>query len=166
MNESMKFPVDDGLRIACMAAIPDLHRYCRDSWTLIGSAAAWLLGAEVVVADLDVLTTVRDADALYEQWQSCASHGFIPGDAGRFRSSFNRYDFAGLPVKVMGGLEVAGARGWVSITTGEVLSVDVFDLAINVPSAADQIRIFHLFARPKDLQRASLLESLIGQRPC
>lgn len=166
MNAPLDRLVESRLHTAFRSAIPDLHRYCRDSWTLIGSAAAWLLGADVVVADVDVLTTVRDAQMLRERWLSRASSDFVPADAKRFRSDFGRYDFAGLPFEVMGGLEVAGKNGWESVAVGEIVSVNVFGLMINIPSGAEQIRILNTFGRPKDLQRSTLLESLTGHPSC
>jgi len=161
-------PVDSApsLRTACNAAIPDLHRYCRDPWTLIGSAAAWLTGAEVVVADIDVLTTDRDAMTMRERWHSRVNSGFMPADANRFRSNFARYDFAGIPVEVMGGLEVAGAEGWKLVQVGDIISVNFLGLTIYIPSIVEQVRILNLFGRPKDLQRSTLLKSSSGYPQC
>ena len=48
--------------------VPDLHVHCVDPWCLIGSAAALVLGAEVSVADVDVLTSRADADTLMQVW--------------------------------------------------------------------------------------------------
>src|SRR5690348_17687187 len=48
--------------------VPDLHVHCADPWCLIGSVAALVLGAEVSVADVDVLTSRADADTLMQVW--------------------------------------------------------------------------------------------------
>jgi hypothetical protein len=150
---------------ALAAAIPDLHRHCRDPWTLIGSAAARLAGAEVAVADLDVLTSVRDAETLIGHWRARRDEAWTPPSAERFRSRFARFLFPGLPVEVMGGLELCGERGWEPVRIGEVVTVDVAGLAVTIPAVAEQIRVLERFGRPKDLQRAALLKQLSGERP-
>lgn len=150
---------------ALAAAIPDLHRHCRDPWTLIGSAAVRLAGAEVAVADLDVLTSIRDANVLAGHWQTRRDDTWVPAGAERFRSHFSRYLFPGLPVEVMGGLELCGERGWEPVRIGEVVTVEVAGLAIPIPAVAEQIRVLENFGRPKDRQRAALLKQLSGERP-
>ena len=124
------------------------------------------MGADVAVADLDVLTTVRDAQTLRGQWRSRVNRSFVPTDAHRFRSNFTRYDFAVLPVEVMGGLEVVGANGWETVQVDEIVSVNFFGLVMYVPSVTEQLRILKLFGRPKDVQRARLLEPLSRSAPC
>lgn len=150
---------------ALAAAIPDLQRHCRDPWTLIGSAAARLAGAEVAVADLDVLTSVRDADALIGHWRARQDETWAPPSAERFRSRFARFLFPGLPVEVMGGLELCGERGWEPVRIGEVVAVDVAGFAVTIPTAAEQVRVLESFGRPKDLRRAAMLKQLSGERP-
>jgi hypothetical protein len=106
---------------ALSVALPDLHDCCRDPWVVIGSAAAWLVGADVSVADMDVLTSVRDADTLRDRWQGRHDAAHRPGGAERFRSCFARYRFPGLPVEVMGGLEVFGADGWTLLQIDQIV---------------------------------------------
>src|ERR1700760_3315612 len=61
---------DTALRGQLAALAGELNLRCRDKWTIIGSAAAWLVGADVEVADIDVMTSVRDADTLLACWAS------------------------------------------------------------------------------------------------
>lgn len=164
MSASVQVDAAAALREACAAVIPDLHRHCHDPWTLIGSAAARLAGAEVAVADLDVLTSVRDADALIEHWRARQDETWVPPSAGRFRSRFARFLFPGLPVEVMGGLDLCGERGWEPVRIGEVVTVDVAGLAVPIPALAEQIRVLESFGRPKDLQRAARLKQLGRER--
>lgn len=165
MSASVHVDTAAALHEVLAAALPDLHRLCRDPWTLIGSAAARLAGAEVVVADLDVLTSVRDAEILIGHWQARRDETYVPHGEERFRSCFARFRFPGLPVEVMGGLELCGERGWEPVRVGEVLTVDVAGLAVPIPAVAEQIRVLESFGRPKDLQRAALLKQLSGERP-
>jgi len=148
---------------ALVAAVPDLKRHCRDPWILIGSAAVRLAGVEVAVADLDVLTSVRDAEALIAQWRARQDKTWVPSSAERFRSRFARFLFPGLPVEVMGGLELCGERGWEPVRIGEVVTVDVAGLAVLIPAVAEQVRVLESFGRPKDLRRAALLKQLNGE---
>lgn len=152
------------LREVLASVVPDLHRHCRDPWTLIGSAAARLAGAAVAVADLDVLTSVRDADALIGHWRTRQDEAWMPPSAERFRSRFARFLFPGLPVEVMGGLELHGERGWEPVRIGAVVTLDVAGLAVPIPAVAEQIRVLESFGRPKDRRRATLLKSLSGER--
>ena len=164
MNASVHADTAAALHEVLAAAVPDLHSLCRDPWTLIGSAAARLAGAEVAVADLDVLTSVRDAETLIGHWRARRDATYVPRGEERFRSRFARFRSPGLPVEVMGGLELCSERGWEPVRIGEIVTVNVAGLAIPIPTVAEQIRVLENFGRPKDLQRAALLKCLGGER--
>ena len=140
--------------------VPDLQRQCRDPWVLIGSAAARLIGADVTVADVDVLTSVHDAESLIAHWQLHLDGAYAPDGFDRFRSRFARFHFAGLPVEVMGGLELSGADGWQPVEVRKIMTVSCADMAVPVPSLAEQIRVLESFGRPKDQKRPGLLRAL------
>ncbi|WP_449428042.1 hypothetical protein [Rhodanobacter umsongensis] len=156
--------MDEALRDALAAVVPDLHRCCRDPWTLIGSAAARLVGADVSVADLDVLTSTRDAEVLTGEWWPRCDDAHVPDDPERFRSRYARFHFPGLPVEVMGGLELFGKQGWVPVQAGETETVDMYGVAVTIPTIVEQLRIMQSFGRPKDLRRAALLKPLCGEQ--
>ena len=140
-------------------AVPDLLACCRDAWCLIGSAAAWLAGAKVTVADVDVLTSRRDAEALIDHWQG--RHLKPSGEgAERFRSRYARFAFPGLAVEVMGGLEVHGDDGWSPVHVDDIIHAELAGLRLPIPAVAEQIRLLQRFGRPKDQYRAVLLQSL------
>jgi hypothetical protein len=164
MNVSIEVDMAAELGEVLRASVPDLQRHCRDPWVLIGSAAAWLVGAEVTVADLDVLTSVRDAETMIDQWRDRRDVTATPAAAERFRSRFARFAFPQLDVEVMGGLEVFGDTGWVPVKITEIITVDIAGLAIPIPVIAEQIRVLKSFGRPKDRQRATLLKSLCEER--
>lgn len=140
--------------------VPELHVHCLDPWCLIGSAAALLVGAEVSVADVDVLTSRADADRLMALWASRREPGHQPADGDRFRSHFARFRFPGLPVEVMGALELDSSEGWQPVQAGRMTLVGMDGLAVPVPSLQDQIRIFESFGRDKDRTRAAALRQL------
>jgi hypothetical protein len=160
MNVSTKVDMAAVLTEALRASVPDLHHHCRDPWVLIGSAAAWLAGAGVTVADLDVLTSIRDAETMLDQWQMRRDAAAAPAGSERFRSRYARFAFPDLAVEVMGGLEVFGDTGWERVKIAEIITVDVAGLAIPIPAITEQIRVLESFGRPKDRQRATLLKSL------
>ena len=153
------------LRAALALVVPDLQACCRDAWCLIGSAAAWLVGATVTVADVDVLTSRRDAGVLIEHWQSRLQAPTVEG-AERFRSRYARFGFPGLAVEVMGGLEVCGDGGWSPVHVDDIIHTELAGLSLPIPAVAEQIRLLQRFGRPKDQQRAALLQSLcVKTRP-
>jgi hypothetical protein len=145
---------------AIAAAVPQLHEHCRDAWVVIGSAAAALAGANVEVADLDLLTSVDDAGRLMTLWRERLDPVYEPAAGDRFRSRFARFLFPGMPVEVMGGLELHGTDGWRPVHAGEIVQVSRAGIQVPIPSPTEQIRILESFGRPKDLQRAALLRAL------
>lgn len=138
----------------------DLREHLAQPATLIGSAAACLAGADVEVADIDLLVTTDDAIRLESAWASHRIADYAPACADRFRSRFSRYAFAPLPVEVMGDLDVRVDDGWVRLAIAPVRPVDGLGHALGVPSIAEQQRVLALFGRDKDRVRAAQLERL------
>lgn len=139
--------------------VPELHVHCLDPWCVIGSAAALLAGAEVSVADVDVLTSRDDAERLMVLWAERRESSHEPAGADRFRSHFARFRFPGLPVEVMGGLELDQGNGWEPVSAGRLVLAGLNGLAVPMPSVDDQIRILESFGREKDLARAKSLRA-------
>lgn len=140
--------------------VPELHVHCAEPWCVIGSAAALLAGADVAVADVDLLVSRADAAALLALWADRRESVYEPANAERFRSQFARFRFPGVPVEVMGGLELNQGDGWSPVKAGRLTLVGLNGLAVPVPSIDDQIRILESFGREKDLQRAALLRAV------
>jgi len=153
-------PLSPALHEVMAAGMPLLTTHCRDPWVVIGSAACALAGARVDVADLDVLTSVADAEHLMALWPTRMDTHYSPAGADRFRSRFARFRFPGMPLEVMGGLQRHGDRGWQTVRVDDVVTVHVADVAVPIPSPTEQIRILEHFGRPKDLARAELLRAL------
>ncbi|HEX7732368.1 MAG TPA: hypothetical protein VF415_06950, partial [Rhodanobacter sp.] len=126
----------------------------------IGSAAARLLGAETGVADVDVLVSPADAEVLMALWADRRDTAHAPADDDRFRSRFARFDFPGLPVEVMGGLELDRGEGWQPVSPGRLVLAGVQGMAVPVPALDEQIRILESFGRDKDRARAAALRRL------
>ncbi|HEX7817685.1 hypothetical protein [Dyella sp.] len=141
-------------------AVPGLLRCCRDPWAIIGSAAASLAGAAVSVADVDVLTSAADASRLAGHWYARREQTYEPVGAERFRSHFGRYRFDGLPLEVMGNLELFDGSAWQPVLTRACVRVACGAVQVLIPTVPEQIRILESFARPKDFERAARLRAL------
>jgi len=148
------------LRGVIADSVPQLHAHCRDPWTVIGSAAAALSGAAVQAADLDLLTSVADAQRLIALWPARLDSSYTPASADRFRSCFARFQFPGMPLEVMGGLELRGEHGWQAVRVHEIVHVNVAGIDVPIPARDEQIHILESFGRPKDFARAELLRAL------
>ncbi|HET6432406.1 hypothetical protein [Dyella sp.] len=157
--------VSPALYATLVDVVPELHVHCLDPWCLIGSTAALLLGAEVSVADVDVLVSREDAGRLIAAWASRREPGHAPIDSDRFRSHFARFAFPGLPVEVMGALELNRGQGWEPVRPGQLTLAGLNGLAVPVPAMAEQIRILESFGRDKDLRRAAALRALAPPFP-
>jgi hypothetical protein len=153
-------PISPSLRDVIEICVPQLHQHCRDPWVIIGSAAAALSGADVDVADLDVMSSVDDAERLKTLWKSRLNTSYEPAGAALFRSHFARFDFPGMPVEVMGGLEVYGAGEWQPVQVNEIVHIACAGVQVPIPVPSEQIRMLERFARPKDLLRTPLLRAL------
>ena len=152
--------VPPALFVTLAELVPELHVHCIEPWCVIGSAGARMLGADVGVADVDVLVSRADADALMARWADRRDTGHAPADGDRFRSHFARFRFPGLPVEVMGGLELDAGDGWQPVSPGKLVLVGLQGLAVPVPALDEQIRIFESFGRDKDRARAAALRKL------
>jgi hypothetical protein len=153
-------PISPSLRDVIEVCVPQLHQHCRDPWVIIGSAAAALAGADVVVADLDVMSSVDDAERLKGLWKSRLNTSYEPAGAALFRSHFARFDFPGMPVEVMGGLELYRDGTWQPVQVGEIVHVAWAGVQVPIPTSSEQILMLERFARPKDLLRTQLLRAL------
>ncbi|MCY1552736.1 hypothetical protein D9M68_891520 [compost metagenome] len=65
-----------------------------------------------------------------------------------------------VPLDVMAGMDVRASGDWVPVTFSTRVPIAVEDFTVFTPSINEQIETCRLFGRPKDLQRAELLESL------
>ena len=63
------------------------------------------------------------------------------------------------PIEVMGGLEVFSEGHWRNLVVKTRLKVNGFGAPLWVPSMLEQVTIFEMFGRPKDLAKAAILRS-------
>ena len=141
----------------------EMDACCTDRWVLIGSAAAWLVGANVDIADIadiDLLTSERDAVALMERWSDTLEPAMPRAGDDLFRSRFARFGFSPLAVEVMGDLELHGVRGWQRVRVNDIATIAVDGTKVPVPAIQAQIDLLESFGREKDLRRGAILRAL------
>jgi hypothetical protein len=128
-----------------------------DDWWIIGSAAVALHGASVPdPRDVDLLMSAHDAELFLGR---VGGRPRIGKPSEQFRSMvFGTWHGPPLPVEVMGDFSLATATGWRPIlpSTREGKAVDGRELF--VPSVAELKELLRSFGRPKDLERARLLD--------
>ena len=155
MTDHLPEPLIATLDIVVSAAVG-----LRDPWWVFGGAAMALAGLEDLhIPDVDILTSPRDARSLIE-----ALHGHLSEDPGegRFRSQvFGQILTTPVPVDVMANMDVRDGGDWTAVTFQTRVPVDVDGPTVFIPSVAEQIATCRLFGRPKDLERAARLETLI-----
>ncbi|WCT73822.1 hypothetical protein PQ455_00905 [Sphingomonas naphthae] len=148
----MTLPAD--LR-ATLAQVAAAMAEARDPWWIIGSAAVALHGATTTIADVDVLTSARDAHAFLTQTGGAAVEAATDP---HFRSAlFGRWHGPPLPVEVMGDLHL-NEGGWRMVELKTRQSMEVAGATLFIPSREELIALLHRFGRPKDFARAALLE--------
>tara|TARA_R110002124_G_scaffold10312_2_gene51607 strand:- start:64 stop:534 length:471 start_codon:yes stop_codon:yes gene_type:complete len=132
----------------------------RDPWWVFGGTAMALAGLEDLhIPDVDILASPRDARALIE-----GLHGHLSEDPGegRFRSQvFGQILTTPVPVDVMANMDVRDGGDWTPVTFQTRIPVNVDGTTVFIPAVSEQIDTCRLFGRPKDLERAARLETLI-----
>jgi len=155
--DNLPGPLRESLRY-----VAEAMRGAHDPWWIIASAAMALHGASPIdVADVDLLASERDAEALI------AALGIAqppPAISPRFRSAiFVRWEEPPLPVEIMAGFEVHSPNGWHMIRPKSRVAVDCGDIRLFVPDVPELIAQCHRYGRDKDRQRATLLQRLIAE---
>lgn len=135
-----------------------------EPWCVIGSGAMMIAGAPVAdCPDLDIMTTEAGAAALEAAWVRYRDAGYAPGDDGPFRSRFSAYDLPEGRVEVMGGLMLR--RGGVLSPVAIPAAVEgrLGGLPVCIATLEGQIALFERFGRPKDLEKARVLEAFAAR---
>jgi hypothetical protein len=152
--------VSASLRAQLAWLATEMDACCTDRWVLIGSAAAWLVGANVDIADIDLLTSERDAVVLMERWSDTLEPAMRRAGDDLFRSRFARFGFSPLAVEVMGDLELHDVRGWQRVRVNDIATIAVDGAKVPVPAIQAQIGLLESFGRDKDLRRAAILRAM------
>ncbi|GHS92326.1 hypothetical protein FACS1894203_4670 [Bacteroidia bacterium] len=149
------------LRDRIFAVLKDAYpalRLLEDEWYIIGTSGLVLAGVKLEkTSDIDILTSVRDAEKLKIAWKNRMRKDFDSSNTELFESDFSRYDFGTLDIEIMGGLKVNHSGKWIPLTISDHLHILTSDFEIRVPTLEEQKKILLLFGREKDLKKIKLL---------
>ena len=144
--------------------IADLTADAFEPWWIIGSAAVALHGAPVTaVRDVDVMMGVADARRVLDRLD-------VPSEPDtrhrQFRSTvFGTWCGPPLPVEIFAGFSLADSGGWQPVLLKTRQAIPVSGLRLYVPSVRELHDLLRAFGRPKDLERARLLDRLSARAP-
>ncbi|WP_394727247.1 hypothetical protein [Altererythrobacter sp. GH1-8] len=139
-----------------LSLVSEVLRTARDPWWIIGSAAVALHGGDAgYIADIDVIVSRRDLDALYDSLPLTDT----PDDGKTmFRSQrFGRWAGPALDVEFMTGLEVLANGAWEAVEPRTRIAVQCGEATLYLPERFELIAILRLFGREKDLARAATI---------
>lgn len=127
-----------------------------DDWWIIGSAAVALHGRDPGgIADIDVMLSVADADALLEPRAILPE---LKPPHPQFHSQwFARWDGTPVATEFMAGFQHFDGKAWQPVTFDTRERVELDGKALFVPSKDELRALFLRFGRGKDLQRAAAL---------
>ena len=142
-----------------LAMVALAMRAARSPWWVIGSAAVALHGADQIsVADVDILLSVEDANAILLPLGLTIGRG---GEHDMFRSEiFARWETPPLTVEFMAGFAVLQDASWQSVWPQTQQLIPLDGAKIPVPERSELIAILTQFGRPKDNERADILRGL------
>jgi hypothetical protein len=129
----------------------------QDPWWLIGSAAVKLHGGDPgTIADVDVIVSRRDLDALYQRLPLTDTP-----DAGKpmfLSQRFGRWADPPLHVEFMAGLTLREDDEWHPVQPQTRQDFDIGGTIVFAPEREELIALLRRFGRDKDLARAASLQ--------
>jgi hypothetical protein len=133
-------------------------------WLTIGGTALALHDIQSgPVKDIDI---VLPTDAALRMSTMFGWKNYADDKSDRFRSDVVlRPDFGPVPVELLGGFQVRGAVGWVTVECTEGNGVAVGEQTVLVPTLQRLADIFRLCGRAKDIARADLIDQRIFSGP-
>ena len=131
-----------------------------DDFFIIGASAIILSGIKIgETNDIDILTSVHDADKLKNAWKDKIEKNPQLKESELFRSDFSRYNFSEMDIEIQGNLHVYKENRWVEVKIGQYTPTTIGDLSLKIPTIDEQIRILQLFGREKDMKRLHLIRN-------
>jgi hypothetical protein len=130
-------------------------------WWIIGSTAARLSGFDQFEPDdVDVFGNTETMNAFVKSFGCELSKA---PDHHQFRSvPYQRITLPETtPIEVMGGLEVCKQQKWQKLSITTRIEISGFGAPLWIPPLEEQIAIFELFGRPKDLAKAVILNNAL-----
>jgi hypothetical protein len=141
-----------------LAAVGEAMAPAQEPWWLVGSAAMALHGAEIDVADIDILMGQSDMLRLFEARMVAAR------PSNRFRSRlFARWREGAYPVEAMAGFHVRTGGQWRPFAPAAREGVRFRDGWLYTPGVEGLAAMCVLFGREKDRTRRAELEALLNR---
>jgi hypothetical protein len=134
--------------------------WLESDWWVIGSTAALLDGnKQFDPDDVDVFGSTETMNAFVKSFGCELSEA---PDHHQFRSMpYQRIALPdSTPIEVMGGLEVLNNGQWQKLLITTRIEISGFGAPLWIPTVEEQIAIFEMFGRPKDLEKAAVLAAL------
>jgi hypothetical protein len=126
----------------------------QDDWWIIGSVAVALHGGDPgVIADVDVILSRRDLDALYTHLPLVDERE--EGKAEFLSQRFGRWRDPPLSVEFMADFSMLEGGEWRAVLPQTRARFDLEAGAVFTPERAELIALLHRFGREKDLARAA-----------
>jgi hypothetical protein len=104
-----------GIAVSIADALRVLVESLRDlpePWLVSGSTAVLLHGVDVKPGDIDVESTAAGARSIGARLQRYEEEPVIFRGTSVVRSHFGRFRISGIPIEVMGDLQIRMANGW------------------------------------------------------
>ncbi len=148
-----------------LVAVAEGFSTADDPWWIISSAAVALHGAgPIEVRDVDVLASERDAQRFLHAQGIAAAEG--PAST-LFRSRvFGEWRANPLPVEIIAAFQIWRIDRWETVRPITREAVDLDGWRLFVPSRGELTAMLKAFARPKDFERAELLEGCVKPFGC
>lgn len=144
--------------------LSDLMQGEATPWWIIGSTALVLSRIEGV--EPDDIDVVASGDCLRRVLAKANIAETPPKPHPKFSSTpYQRIKFEGAtPIELMGDLAVKNSSQHIPVTFQTRIKVQIASTTLFIPSPAEQIALFHLFGRDKDLAKAAMLEQQIADQ--
>lgn len=134
------------------------------NWCILGSTGLVLHGIETRAEEIDILTDAAGARKLELLLSAFKKADLADDESSGMSSQGTEYLVGGIPVKVLTDLKVRVNEGWVRIL-GLIHKIEFCEYNgywLALPSLADQLKIFKLSGREKDMKEAEKISHFLS----
>lgn len=153
--------MSDGVLVDTLTEIAAMAPKGSTGWWIIGSGALVLGGITgLPIRDVDILAGKDTAIAFLANWD-------LPLPAPKPDPFFRSEPFAQilrpglLPIDLAGDMHLFENGNWSPVRPATRIAVAVGSTRVFIPSLSDQLNILRRFGRPKDIERAAMIEAIL-----
>ncbi|MEX3010371.1 hypothetical protein [Hoeflea sp. TYP-13] len=133
-----------------------------DDWWIIGSGALKLSRiTKEPVRDIDILTTRKTALAFLAYWDIAATPA-VPHPFFRSSPFVQVRRPRLLPIDLLGDMHLYENNCWTPLTLKTRNHIVFGSANVFIPELEEQLSVLRRFGRPKDLERAALVEAALN----